>query len=114
MTPHLAQITSQWFSEAPVQTIPRKRNVLIIKYVDDTVIILPNKDQILKLIKSLQADSLLRDDSNLHDYLAVRFVCDRKKVTMYQPKMTHLFLEELSMLLPDNHKNKIRTHNSPC
>ena len=114
MTPHLAQITSQWFSEAPVQTIPRKGNVLIIKYVDDTVIIFPNKDHILKLIKSLQADSLLIDDSKLHDYLGVRIVCDRKKVTIYQPKMTHHCLEVLSMLLPDNHKNKIKTHNSPC
>lgn len=37
-----------------------------------------------------------------------------RKVTMYQPKMTHHCLKVLSMLLPDNHDNKIKTHNAPA
>ena len=91
-----------------------KGNVLIVMYVDDAVVILPNKDKISAIIRSLQADYVLTDDGDLRDYLGVRIFHDGKKVTMYQPKMTRQCLDVLSMLLPEAWENKLKMHDTPA
>lgn len=82
-------------------------------YVDDAVVISPDKEHIWSVIKSLQADYVLTDNGNLRDYLGVQIVRNGKKVTMYQLKMTCRYLEVLSMLLPEAHGSKIKIHNTP-
>ena len=91
-----------------------KGNVLIVMYVDNAVVILPNKDKISAIIRLLQADYILTDDGDLRDYLGVRIIRDGKKVTMYQPKMTRQCLEVLSMPLPEACENKFKTHDTPA
>lgn len=83
-------------------------------YVDDAVVISPEKDQILAIIRSLKAYYVLTDDGNLHNYLGVCIVHNSKRVMMYQPKMTCCCLEVLLMLLPDNHGNKIKMYDTPA
>lgn len=80
-------------------------------YIDNAVVISPDKERILAIIKSLQAKYILMDNGN---YLRVCIVCDGKEVTMYQPKMTHHCLKVFSMPLPDAHEIKIRTHDTPA
>jgi len=70
-------------------------------YVDDAVVISPDKDAITRLIKSLQADYVLTNDGDLCDYLGVRIIRKGSKVTMYQPRMTRCCLEVLKMPLPE-------------
>ena len=59
-----------------------KGNVLIVTYLDDAVIILPGKERISAIIKSLQANYVLTDDSDRRDYLGVRIMCNGKKSMM--------------------------------
>ena len=51
-----------------------KDNVILILYVDDTIIISPNFSMIKACICSLQKDFSLTDDGPLHNYFGVSFI----------------------------------------
>ena len=51
-----------------------KDGILLIVYVDDAILISPDKSKIDAEISSLQQDYVLTDDGELKDYLGTRFV----------------------------------------
>lgn len=71
-----------------------KEGIILIVYVDDAILISPDKHKIDAEIKSLQRDYVLTDDGELKDYLGTRFVKRPDgSVELSQPRMIHRILE---------------------
>ena len=49
-----------------------KGNTIFVVYVDDGILIRPNKDEIDNIIKSLKEDYDLTDKGNLNEYLGIK------------------------------------------
>jgi hypothetical protein len=88
-----------------------KDGILLIVYVDDAILISPNKQLIDREIKSLQEDYDLTDDGELKDYLGTRFT--RRKdgsIELSQPRMVNRIFEMVGI----DPESKTKMHDTPA
>ena len=89
-----------------------KDGVILIVYVDDAILIAPNKQLIRDEIASLQRGYTLTDDGELKDYLGTRF--DRRSdgsIELSQPRMIERILNTVGL---DQGGSRIKLHSTPA
>ena len=84
---------------------------MLIVYVDDAILISPNKDHIEFELASLRKSYELTDEGPLHDYLGTRFDREDGKVTLSQPRMINRILELVGL---DPKDERTKRHDSPA
>ena len=88
-----------------------KEGILLIVYVDDAILISPNKQLIDREIKSLQQDYDLTDDGELKDYLGTRFTRhENGSIELSQPRMVNRILEMVGI----DPESKTKMHDTPA
>jgi len=84
---------------------------MLVVYVDDAILISPNKSLIDLEIKSLQKDYALTDDGELKDYLGTRFVRQEDgSIELTQPRMIERVLQIVGLDKDEN----VKTHDTPA
>lgn len=87
-----------------------KKGIILIVYVDDAILISPDKDLIAAEIKSLQEGYALTDDGPLKDYLGTRFIKHPDgSIEMLQPRMIQRILEILGL-----NEESSKRHDTPA
>lgn len=85
---------------------------ILILYVDDAILISPDKSRITAEIKSLQRDYDLTDDGELKDYLGTRFTKSSDgSITLTQPRMVARILEMVGL---DPTSTRTKLHDTPA
>lgn len=89
-----------------------KDGIILIVYVDDAILISPDKSLISSEIASLQQDYDLTDDGELKDYLGTRFTKHNDgSIELSQPRMVRRILQMVG-LDPDSDRTKL--HDTPA
>jgi hypothetical protein len=89
-----------------------KKGIMLVVYVDDVILISPNKPQIQEEILSLQKDYDLTDDDALKDYLGTRFERHGDgSISLTQPKMIEQVLQVVGL---NPTKARTKLHDSPA
>jgi hypothetical protein len=77
-----------------------KDEIILVVYVDDAILISPNKERIDQEIKSLQEDFVLTDDGELKDYLGTRFTKHADgSIELSQPRMIERILSIVGLVV---------------
>ena len=85
----------------------------LVLYMDDTVVILPNKLWIDNLIKILQQDFDLTDDGDIKDYLGVRI--ERLSGRRFKLTQDHIINRCLEIIgIPVGNDTHTKTHRTPA
>ena len=89
-----------------------KDNGILILYVDDAVLILPDLSRIKACVQSLKEDFALTDDGPLHDYLGRRFIRSKNgSIELTQPRMIQRILEYVGI---DPTSESVKMHDTPA
>jgi hypothetical protein len=89
-----------------------KKGIILVVYVDDAILISPNKVQIQEEITSLQTDYDLTDDGELKDYLGTRFERHTDgSISLTQPKMIERVLHVVGL---DPTSTRTKLHDTPA
>ena len=89
-----------------------KDGIVLIVYVDDAILISPDKSLIDAEIKSLQEGYVLTDDGDLQDYLGTRFTQHADgSVELSQPRMVSRILAMVGL---DSDSERVKTHDTPA
>ena len=87
--------------------------MILVLYVDDAVVISPDKLQIDNLVKSLQQDFDLTDDGDVKDYLGVRIEkLSGGRFKLTQDRIINRCLEIVG--IPVNNDTHTKTHRTPA
>jgi hypothetical protein len=89
-----------------------KDGILLVIYVQDAILISPDKTLIKNEIKSLQKDYDLTDDSELEDYLETRFTHKPNgSIELSQPRMIERVLHIVGL---DPNSTRTKLHDTPA
>jgi hypothetical protein len=105
-------VTRGWKASEVDSCLFTKKGIMLIVYVDDAILISPNKQMINFEIKSLQKDYDLTDDGELKDYLGTRF--EKKpdgSIELTQPKMIERVLRLVGL---DPESTRTKMHDTPA
>ena len=89
-----------------------KGTTILILYVDDAILVSPNKSEIASCIKSLQEEFSLTAEGPLQDYLGIRF--DRKPDGTIELTQPQLIQHILSLVGLDPDCADIKVHDTPA
>ena len=90
-----------------------KRGILLVVYVDDAILISPNKDAIKDEISALIEAFALTSEGELKDYLGTRFERSPDgSITLTQPHMINKALGTLGLLVKG--EIEARSHDTPA
>jgi hypothetical protein len=88
-----------------------KNEWILIVYVDDAILISPDKNKITAKIASLQRDYNLTNDGELKDYLGTRFTKHADgSIELSQPRMVNRVLKMVGI----GTQSKTKMHNTPA
>lgn len=89
-----------------------KKDLILVVYVDDAILLSPYQHLISAEISSLMKDYKLTDEGELKDYLGTRFVHGADgSITLTQPRTIERILEMLGL---NPHNDRIKMHDSPA
>lgn len=90
------------------------KETIFIVYVDDGILIGPNKDKINKIIQELQEKYKLTDEGDLNEYLGIKVerTKDGKGCTLTQPNLIRQILKAVD--LPEERRKNKRPVRTPA